>query len=169
MGARLTRSNVGTWEKHATVKLTKKLKELAGKKQAELQADIAEHLLKTYKDNVEASYIKSGGNYTYVHTNTFLDSIGVEINGDKIKIAIDDSRKYDDETTVGQVYEWLVDGTSTSSEKHYTFKAGSGIDDYRMGKPHATPRHLFEEHTRVDMKAYLESLKSKLERNNHRR
>lgn len=125
------RDNFGRFQKHATINLTKKLQKIADQTQINVQETIAEELEKKYKDNVLASYSPRGDG-SYIHTNTFLDSIHVVIEEDRgigrsrVKVVLDEDKKYPqtyvydksskkwvecEPRTVGQVYEYLTKGT----------------------------------------------------------
>lgn len=99
---------------------------------------------------------------TYRHTNIFINSIYTEVNNKTVKIKIRDEMYPDGASTV-QVYEWLTKGTQ-GSEKLYPYIKISGTDttdpnnyDTGWARNYPTPRHLFEEHTREQMKGFLDN------------
>ena len=98
---------------------------------------------------------------TYKHTNIFVNSIYTEVENKTIKIKIKDEI-YPDGASTTQVYEWLTKGTK-GSEKPYPYinVSGNSTDpnSYSTGWGHnyPTPRHLFEEHTREQMKGFLDN------------
>lgn len=110
---------------------------------------------------------------TYRHTNIFVNSIYTEIQnktmtrGKVVKIKIKDEQ-YPDGASTTQVYEWLTKGTD-GSEKSYPYIKTTGKDmtnpnNYRTGwaRNYPTPRHLFEEHTREEMKGFLDNFKANI-------
>lgn len=110
---------------------------------------------------------------TYKHTNTFVDSIYTEVQnktmtrGRVVKIKIKDEQ-YPDGASTTQVYKWLTKGTD-GSEKSYPYIKTTGKDmtnpnNYRTGwaRNYPTPRHLFEEHTREEMKGFLDNFKANI-------
>ena len=104
---------------------------------------------------------------TYRHTGIFLDSIYTEVKNKTVMVKIRDTQ-YPDGATTTQVYEWLTKGTE-GSEKSYPYTQTSGNDstnpdNYSTGwsRNFPTPRHLFEEHTREQMKGFLASFEENI-------
>ena len=104
---------------------------------------------------------------TYRHTGIFLDSIYTEVKNKTVMIKIRDTQ-YPDGATTTQVYEWLTKGTK-GSDKPYPYVKVTGKDatdpnNYSTGwaRNYPTPRHLFEEHTREQMKGFLASFKENI-------
>ena len=102
---------------------------------------------------------------TYRHTNTFLNSIDTSNDGKTVKIIIRDV-KYDDPTGINrsapkstvEVHDYLTKGTKGGGI--YPYKK-DGKTQYAPNYP--TPAHLFEEHTQLQMNAYLDILKQDIE------
>lgn len=99
---------------------------------------------------------------TYHHTGIFVDSIYTEVDNKTVKIKIRDEM-YPDGASTTQVYEWLTKGTK-GSDKSYPYISVSGSDktnpdNYSTGwaRNYPTPPHLFEEHTREQMKGFLDN------------
>lgn len=106
---------------------------------------------------------------TYRHTNTFVNSIYTEIKNKTVMIKIRDEQ-YPDGASTTQVYEWLTQGTK-GSDKPYPYIRVTGNDatdpnNYSTGwaTNYPTPRHLFEEHTREQMKGFLENFEANIKR-----
>ena len=103
---------------------------------------------------------------TYKHTNIFVNSIYTEVENKTIKIKIKDEI-YPDGASTTQVYEWLTKGTK-GSEKPYPYinVSGNSTDpnSYSTGWGHnyPTPRHLFEEHTKEQMKGFLDNFEGNI-------
>ena len=104
---------------------------------------------------------------TYRHTGIFLDSIYTEVKNKTVMIKIRDTQ-YPDGATTTQVYEWLTKGTK-GSDKPYPYVKVTGKDatdpnNYSTGwaRNYPTPRHLFEEHTREQMKGFLASFEENI-------
>ena len=167
-GARMINSS--RWQKQATVLITKQLEQIAD----DVEKDATEII--KYKENVLASYSprsqagietqeynayqksreqKLGTRLhkkkqTYHHTGIFIDSIYTEVNNKTVKIKIRDET-YPDGASTTQVYEWLTKGTEGSDK--------TNPDNYSTGwaRNYPTPPHLFEEHTREQMKGFLDN------------
>ena len=103
---------------------------------------------------------------TYRHTNTFVNSIYTEVKNKTVMIKIRDEQ-YPDGASTTQVYEWLTKGTK-GSEKPYPYISVSGNstnpNNYDTGwaRNYPTPRHLFEEHTREQMKGFLDNFEANI-------
>ena len=107
---------------------------------------------------------------TYRHTNIFVNSIYTEVKNKMVMIKIRDEQ-YPDGASTTQVYEWLTKGTE-GSDKPYPYVKVTGKDttdpnNYSTGwaRNYPTPRHLFEEHTREQMKGFLDNFASNIKDN----
>lgn len=107
---------------------------------------------------------------TYRHTNIFVDSIYTEVRNKTVMIKIRDEQ-YPDGASTTQVYEWLTKGTK-GSDKPYPYVKVTGKDatdpnNYSTGwaRNYPTPQHLFEEHTREQMKGFLDNFASNIKDN----
>ena len=107
---------------------------------------------------------------TYRHTNTFVNSIYTEVKNKTVMIKIRDEQ-YPNGASTTQVYEWLTKGTK-GSDKPYPYIKVTGNDatdpnNYSMGwaTNYPTPRHLFEEHTREQMKGFLDNFEANIKTN----
>lgn len=185
-GARMINSSM--WQKYATVLITKQLEEIAEEYEKDVTTIVEEKLLETYKANVEASYTprsslgmetKEYNEYqksreakeghkrrlhrkkqTYHHTGKFLEAIHTEVKNKVVKIVIDETATYDDGTPVTEVYEYLTKGTNGSEHQPYSYESENGLE-FRKNYP--TPKHLFEEHTREQMRGFLDNLAGNIE------
>lgn len=107
---------------------------------------------------------------TYHHTNIFVNSIYTEVRNKTVMIKIRDEQ-YPDGASTTQVYEWLTKGTK-GSDKPYPYVKVTGKDatdpnNYSTGwaRNYPTPQHLFEEHTREQMKGFLDNFASNIKDN----
>ena len=103
---------------------------------------------------------------TYKHTGIFLKSIYTEIENNVVKVKIRDDIYPDGGASTTQVYKWLTEGTR-GGEKPYPYIAHQGNDptdpdSYSTGwaRNYPTPAHLFEEHTKLQMESFLNSLEN---------
>lgn len=185
--AKLRMVGSSRWQKHATVYISKALEEEANLLDLNLKQMVKDQLQKTYVKNVRASYTprstqglevakynkeqaeldkKSGGRshrkkLTYRHTGIFANSIHTVVDNNVVKVVIKDEQ-YPDGASTTEVYKWLTEGTN-GSEKTYPYIKQQG-DNYSTGWSYnfATPEHLFEEFTKIEMEGYIETLKSEL-------
>lgn len=111
---------------------------------------------------------------TYKHTNIFINSIYTEVKNKMVMIKIRDEQ-YPDGASTTQVYEWLTKGTE-GSDKPYPYvkvtgKDGTDPNNYSTGwaRNYPTPRHLFEEHTREQMKGFLENFQGNIKNDYNKR
>lgn len=101
----------------------------------------------------------------YHHTGLFAGSVKAVIDGNAVKVVIED-KAYDDGATTEQVYDWLTKGTTLNPKKNsypYVRKQGS---NYSTGWAtyNSTPKHPFEQHTLNEMAGFLDMLESDLKR-----
>ena len=107
---------------------------------------------------------------TYRHTNTFVNSIYTEVKNKTVMIKIRDEQ-YPDGASTTQVYEWLTKGTKGSEQPYpyikVTGKDATNPNNYSTGwaRNYPTPRHLFEEHTREQMKGFLDNFEANIKTN----
>ena len=178
------RDNFGRFQKQATINITNKLEQAAKEIEVDIIKVTEDKLLETYKNNVLLSYSprsrkgrevaeynkkakeaeqadKEAGinarhrrkKLTYRHTNTFINAIQTEVEGNKIKIVLDDDT-YPNGKSVAEVYKYLTEGTMGGET--YTFVNEKGETKWVYNYP--TPAHLFEEHTKIQMRGFLENL-----------
>ena len=67
---------------------------------------------------------------------------------------------YDDGTPATQVYKWLTEGTTPPKNSYYPYDLGDGFTTFYRNYP--TSAHLFEEHTTIQMKGFLNSLENRI-------
>ena len=100
---------------------------------------------------------------TYKHSGTFLDSIRVEIEDKVVKVKISDDKPYDDGKFPSDIYVYLTEGTRGGGFYSYHDKRDKeGSISWAYNYP--TPAHLFEEHTKVQMKSFLDTLEPAIKR-----
>ena len=174
------RNNAGQFQKYATVYITKQLEDMAKELEVNITKVVEEKLLETYKNNVLLSYsprsqkgreVKEYNEdpyrahrkkLTYHHTGTFINSIDTEVDNKLVKVIIRDNQ-YENGKSTTEIYKYLTEGT-----------VGGGTYPYRDGGEtkwaynYPTPAHLFEEHTKLQMKGFLDNLNLK-EYSNQRR
>lgn len=96
---------------------------------------------------------------TYVHTGTFLESIHVEIEDHVVKVKILDDKPYDDGTLPSEVYKYLTKGTEGGGLYSYHDQRDDE-ENISWAYNYPTPAHLFEEHTKLQMESFLNSLEN---------
>lgn len=177
------RDNANRFQKYTTVYITKELEKQAKALDFDIKQDVANKLKETYVDNVLASYtprsvrgqeIKKYNEdkytthrkkVTYRHTGIFANSIYTKIDKNNIKVMIRDEQYSDGASTI-QVYKWLTEGTEGGNSAYPYIKmqgtSKSDPNNYSTGwsRNFPTPAHLFEEHTKVQIKGYLDTLSS---------
>lgn len=155
------RDNFGRFQKQATINLTKKLQKTATNVRRNIQEAIAEKLKETYITNIEASYTSSD----YVHTNTLVENVEVEIeeknlSESRIKIVLN-NETYPNNRTVSQVHEYLTRGTTSSDKSYKFYDEEDSVMPWKTATSHDTPKHDFELHTQLQMRGFLDSLDPK--------
>lgn len=166
------RNNIGQFQKYATLAITKELEAIADNTEVNVKQVIADQLKKTYIDNLKASYgprSKVGRmvaethkrkTSTYHHEHKLEEAVNVTISGKYIKVVINGDITYDDGTPATQVYKWLTEGTTPPKNSYYPYDLGDGFTTFYRNYP--TPAHLFEEHTTIQMKGFLNSLENRI-------
>ncbi|MDE6946558.1 MAG: hypothetical protein K2P14_05175 [Anaeroplasmataceae bacterium] len=171
------RDNFGRWQKYATLHITKHLQAVAEETGVNIRQVVADKLDDTYKKNVQASYTPSSEagkdvlaynkdkynthkkKLTYHHTGIFVNqAIKTVIEGNVVKVKIDEKVTYEDGTPATKVYEYLTEGTS-ATEANYAYTQDGKVSG---GKNYGMKRHNFEEWTKVEMKGFLASLESRI-------
>lgn len=176
-----SRNNLGQWEKGASILITKKLRAIAEDKEKKVKEVVREKLKYTYIKNVYESYSpmsvhgkevqeynathKHQKRQTYHHTGLLLESIDAVIDKNVIKIVIKPGM-YDNGTTTKQVHDWLAEGTTTHPKKdsypYADIRGSKSTTGWASYNP--TPKHLFKEHTLIQMEGFLESLMNDLKK-----
>ena len=108
------RNNTEQFQKYATVIINKNLEKVAEETGVNIRKVVADQLYKTYTENVEKSYSPraTSTEHPYEHTDTFLESIDVVTEGNKVKVVINNKKyKQISERTTEQVYKFLTEGT----------------------------------------------------------
>ena len=166
------RNNVGQFQKYATIVITKNLEQVAEETGVNVRRVIADKLKETYKDNLEASYgpRSTAGRQiskthkkktsTYTHEHKLKEAVETIIDGKTVKVIINNTKTYNDGTPVTQVYEWLTKGTTPPKNSYYPYKLQNGFTTFYRNYP--TPAHLFEEHTSIQMRGFLDSLSNEI-------
>lgn len=144
--------------------ITQQLQKVANEMNVNLTKVLEDKLLETYKTNVLQSYANRSENNDYENTHTFLDSIYVETENNTISVMIrdtpyerissDDNAKYQRIRSTTDIHTFLTEGTSGGGE--YPFENQEG--DIQFAHNYPTPKHMFEEHTIVQMNGFLDSL-----------
>ena len=144
-------------KKDVAVRINRRLKKEANKLDIDVKETVAKKLLETYRYNLEMSYGPRsllGDEYPYEHTNTLYDSVSVDITDKEVKIVLIDDY-YENGKSVEEVDKYLTEGTDGGG--NYVFKDEYGLSKLAYNYP--TPKHLYKEHTREQMKGYMENLK----------
>lgn len=162
------RDNVGRFRKYAAIYIKKELANVAKEYERDITKIVSEKLENTYKDNLIASYSpRSEAKHpiTYEDTHTLEDAIHSVVEDNVVKIKIEDVPYKDSLTgrTTLDVYDYLRQegGTHPSEDSMYPFKHdGETI----FARNYPTEYHPFEEHTYIQMKAFIDSLKERIKR-----
>ena len=171
------RDNFGRWQQKVTANITKKLMKEAEDMRINVEQVVADKLKETHKANVEASYCPraiydrkrlSRKTFSYEHTGILVDqAIDTKIEKksryeSKVSIIVkpipypnDGHRKK--VITATQVYEWLREGTKGGGTYWFVNKDGERPTAYN----YPTPAHLFEMHTSIQMKGFIDNLNLK--------
>lgn len=161
-----SKNEFNQWQMKITITITKALEKYAEKLLEDVTNNVTEKLEQVHKENIIASYSPRAGNEvnTYTHTNTLINAVyGVSEKKSKyerravIKVRPDlypENHPRKDTVTAVKVYKWLRDGTKGGG--NYWFENEEG--EYPIAYNYSTPVHLFEEHTRLQIKGYLETL-----------
>lgn len=102
---------------------------------------------------------------SYRHTGTLEEAIDTKIEKkgkyeSKVSIIVkpipypDDGHR-DKTITATQVYEWLREGTKGSNKKYWFINKNNNAP---IARNYPTPAHLFEMHTSLQMKGFMQSL-----------
>lgn len=173
--------NSSRFGKYATIMITKQLQAIADNTATNVRKDVANKLKESYKRNIKLSYTPRSAEgwetltynedpyrvhkkkLTYHHTNTLYDSVDTVIEGNYVKVKLKPktyNKGAGHTATVEQVHKWLTEGTKGKNENYvYTDKyLSSG------GRNYPTEKHHFEEWTKLEMRGYLDSLISDVER-----
>lgn len=163
--------NYKSQEEKLTVNLTKKLIKNIEALQLNLEQEIAEKLKETHKQNVVASYhprarIEREGALSYQHTGILEEAIDVKTekksqHESKVSVIVrpypypqDHFRTDGKHVTAVDVYQWLREGTKGGDDYWFTNSEGKRP----TARNYPTPAHLFEQHTRIQMRGFLDDL-----------
>jgi len=158
----------GQFSKQLSILLTKKMKEEAGKISHQAKVALRKELEEQHIHDVYSSFApiqesgKSVADYNvkhkhqkkqpYHHSGELLRSIHGTIDGDVVKIEIDDNH-YDDGTSVRDVYEYLAHGTGNGKYDQYIL---GGYKSHTPFVPYVrTPKHDFKRKTLDYMQNYI--------------
>ena len=181
MAKPLIMNNAHRAQKYATVYIKKALMEEAKLLDLNLKSLVKDKLQETYVKNVRESYTPRTTRgqeiveynkdpykthrkkLTYRHTGIFANSIYTKVDGQNIKVMIRD-QKYPGFASTTEVYKWLTEGTNGSS-KAYPYLSENGV---KWSRNFAIPAHLFEEHTKLQMEGFLDSVADDLKNSSYR-
>lgn len=158
----------GQFEKQLTILITKEMKEVAGEISRGAKIALRNELEEQHKHDVYSTYapIQQSGKDTakyndehkhqkkqpYHHSGLLIRSIHGVIDGDEVKIELDDA-KYEDGTSVRDVYEYLDKGTKGSEHDMYILGGKKSHTPY-VGYVR-TPPHRFKRMTLDHMENYI--------------
>lgn len=160
--------NKGQFTKHVSILLTKKMQEMAGEINQRARIALRNELEEQHKHDVYSTYapIQESGKATakynaehkhqkkqpYHHSGLLIRSIHGVIDGDVVRIELDDNQ-YEDGTSVRDVYEYLAHGTGNSKYDQYIL---GGEDSGTPYVPYVrTPKHNFKRMTLDHMEKYI--------------
>lgn len=161
--------NSSRWQKHATVMITKELEAIAENTGVNVRLAIRDKLDESYKRNltlsygprssrgVEAQETHKRKTSTYTNTHTLEEAIDTIIDGEYVKVVVDETVTYDNNdrnVPATKVIKWLSEGTRGGGKKTGYYKDENGEWHYN----YPTPVHPFEEHTRNEMLGFLDSI-----------
>lgn len=169
-----SRNLKGQFSSQLSILLTKKLKAELEEYADYCDNKVKENLRKTleeyHKSDIYASYNpthesgKSVKEYNkkhahqktqpYHHTRTLISSVHGVIDGNTVKIEIDD-KEYDDGTTAKKVYEWLDKGTKESEHEYYILGGKGSHTPYVEYIPQ--PPHRYKKKTLERMDGYIKN------------
>ena len=161
----------GQYSKQLSILITKELKAIAESCEREVKIAIRNELENQHKHDVYESFQptqisgKKVKDYNeknkhqkarpYHHTGTLIRSIHGVIDGDVVKIEIDENEKYKDGTTARQVYDWLSEGTSESEYDVYILGGKGSNTPYVGYEPQ--PKHDFKRKTLAHMDNFIKT------------
>lgn len=167
----ISQNSQGRVSKQLSILITKKLQTIAKDCEQKVKIVIRDELENQHKHDIYSSYapIQQSGIATaeynekhkhqktkpYHHSGTLIKSIHGVIDGNTVKIEQDDL-KYEDGTSVKDVYEWLDKGTKKSKKYEYYILGG-----YRSHTPSVKyvpqPRHGFKKATLDYMDGFIKN------------
>lgn len=166
----ISQNEKGQISKQLSILVTKKLKEIAKDCEGKVKNVLREELENQHKHDIYSTYApiqqsgKSVAEYNkkhkhqkkqpYHHSGKLITSVHAVIDGDTVKIVLDDE-EYDDGTSVKDVYEWLDKGTGKSESDVYILGGKGSHTPYVGYVP--TPRHGFKKLTLDHMDNFIKN------------
>ena len=162
----------GQTSKQLSILITKQLQEIAKDCEGKVKIVLRDKLEETHKHDIYSTYapIQMSGqkvqeyNATqkhqqkqpYHHSGTLISSVKGVIEGNVVKIEIEDKHYNDtDSTSVRDVYEWLDKGTSESENDLYILGGKGSHTPYVSYWPQ--PRHGFKKMTLDKMETFIKN------------
>lgn len=126
-------------------------------KKAEEKEDLEKYDIKSRRSRKTLSYIHTGTLEEAIHTeveqkNKYECRVVVKIRPEPYPV--DHPRRDNKLVTAVDVYQWLREGTKGGSDYWFTNKQGKRPTAHN----YSTPAHLFELHTTLQMKGFIDSL-----------
>ena len=166
----ISQNEKGQISKQLSILVTKKLKEIAKDCEGKVKNVLREELENQHKHDIYSTYApiqQSGKNVAeynkkhkhqkkqpYHHRGKLITSIHAVVDGDTVKIGID-NKEYDDGSSVKDVYEWLDKGTGKSEYDVYILGGKGSHTPYVSYVP--TPRHGFKKMTLDYMDSFIKN------------
>lgn len=166
----ISQNEKGQISKQLSILVTKKLKEIAKDCEDKVKNVLREELENQHKHDIYSTYApiqqsgKSVAEYNkkhkhqkkqpYHHSGKLITSVHAVIDGNTVKIKIDDNH-YDDGTSAKDVYDWLSKGTKKSEYDVYILGGKGSHTPYVTYVP--TPKHNFKKMTLDHMDAFIKN------------
>lgn len=165
-----SRNEKGQISKQLSILMTKELRNIAKDCENKVKIVLRDELEKQHRFDIYSTYGpiqesgKSVAEYNekhkhkkkqpYHHTGLLIKSVRGTIEGNVVKIDIEDAH-YEDGTSVRDVYEWLDKGTKSSEYENYILNGKGSHTPYV--KYVKTPRHGFKKMTLDYMDSYIKN------------
>lgn len=166
----ISQNSKGQISKQLSILITKELQRMAKDCERKVKIVLRDELENQHKHDIYLTYapIQQSGIETkeyndnhkhkkkqpYHHSGTLIRSVRGVIEGNTIKIKIDDNH-YDDGTSAKDVYDWLSKGTKKSEYDVYILGGKGSHTPYVTYVP--TPKHNFKKMTLDHMDAFIKN------------
>lgn len=163
---------LGQFTKEMSILVTKELQSIANEVEIRVKPLVRDELEKTHRANIYDSYVPAI-NGTYHHTGKLASSIKGRIDGNAVKIIIEDKKFPNDirssnaATSTTEVYEILKNGSTANPRANvYPYEGkkpkNGGIGPVQWSSYIQQTPHKFEQRTLEDMEIYLDQLATNL-------
>ena len=156
----------GRFTKEMSILITKQLQAIADDVAVRIRPLVRDELESTHRSNIYASYTPAI-NGKYHHTGTLASSVKGLIDGNAVKVVIEDREFPNDvrspnaATSTVEVYEILKNG-STANPKSDSYPYRSKNGKIAWSSYIKQEKHTFEQQTLQDMEVFLDQLATNL-------